>query len=88
VFEHVLESSRLPLPVPRPFMAVGVRVGSRRGCLARSSLGGDVFHCGLLIYSWCILGGEVVGAREGSGGDYLVGSAFHRGQTFLNGGLS
>jgi hypothetical protein len=59
-----------------------------RGCLAMSLLGGDVFLCGLLVCSWCILGGEVVDAREGSGGDYLVGSAFLGGQTFPNGGLS
>jgi hypothetical protein len=58
-----------------------------RGCLARSLLGGDVFLYGLLVCSWCILGGEVVNAREGSKGDYLVGTAFLGGQTFRNGRL-
>jgi hypothetical protein len=56
-----------------------------RGYLARSLLGADIFLCSLLVYSWCILGGEVVVAREGFGGDYLVGMAFLGGQTFLNG---
>jgi hypothetical protein len=37
------------------------------GCLARSLLGGDVFLYDLLICPWCILDGEVVDAREGSG---------------------
>jgi hypothetical protein len=55
------------------------------GCLARSLLGGDVFLCGLLVCPWCILGGEVVDAREGFGGDYLVGSAFLGDQTSSNG---
>jgi hypothetical protein len=58
-----------------------------RGCLARSFLGGDVLLCGPLICSWCILGGEVVNALEGSRDEYLVGLAFLGGQTFLNGRL-
>jgi hypothetical protein len=41
-----------------------------------SLLGGDVFLHSLLVCSWYILGDEVVDAQEGSGGDYLVGSAF------------
>jgi hypothetical protein len=51
----------------------------------RSLLGGGVFLCGLLICSWCILGGEMVDAREDSKGDYLVGPAFIGGLTFPNG---
>jgi hypothetical protein len=48
-------------------------------------LGGDIFLCGLLIYSWYILGDEVVDAQEGFGGDYILGLAFLGGQTFPNG---
>jgi hypothetical protein len=56
-----------------------------RGCLARSLLGDDVFLCGLLVCSWCILGGEVVDAQEGSRGDYLMGPTFLGGQNYTNG---
>jgi hypothetical protein len=53
VFGSVLESSRLPLSISRVLHVSevnGTRVDSRRGCLARSLLGDDVF-CDLLIYS-------------------------------------
>jgi hypothetical protein len=49
VFELVLESCRLPLSVPwalHDSEVNGPRVGSRRGCLARSLLGDDVFPRG------------------------------------------
>jgi hypothetical protein len=70
VFRPMLESSRLPPSVPRALHCSGVdgaRVGSWGGCLGRYLLGGDVFLYSILICFWCILGGEVVDAREGSG---------------------
>jgi hypothetical protein len=51
VFGPILESSRLPLTVSRALHDSGVngaRVGSWRGCLARSLLGGDVFSHGVM----------------------------------------
>jgi hypothetical protein len=58
VFGPVLEAFGLPLTVSRALHGSG----SMRGCLAGSLLSGDVFLCGLLVCSWCILGGEVVNA--------------------------
>jgi hypothetical protein len=49
VFMPILESSRLPLSVPWAIHGsevTGARVGSWRGCLARSLLGDDVFPRG------------------------------------------
>jgi hypothetical protein len=46
VFRPILESSRLPLTLPRSLHGSGedsARVDSWRGCLARSLLGGNVF---------------------------------------------
>jgi hypothetical protein len=54
VFGLVSEFSRLPLSVPWALHCNevnGARVGSWRGCLTRSFLGGDIFSCGLLIKS-------------------------------------
>jgi hypothetical protein len=54
VFEPISESFRLPLSVPWALHGSevnGAWVGSWRGCLAKSLLGGDVFSCGLLVYS-------------------------------------
>jgi hypothetical protein len=51
VFGPVLECSRLPLTIPRALHSSGVdgaRVGSWRGFLARSLLGGDVFPRGAM----------------------------------------
>jgi hypothetical protein len=47
----VLESSRLPPTIPQALHGSGVdgaRVGSWKGCLARSLLGGDVFPRGVM----------------------------------------
>jgi hypothetical protein len=46
VFRPILESSRLPLTVPWALHGSGengARVGSWRGCLVRSLLGGNIF---------------------------------------------
>jgi hypothetical protein len=54
VFGPVLESSRLPLTVPQALHDSGedgARVGSRRGCLVRSLLDGDVFPCGAMRWT-------------------------------------
>jgi hypothetical protein len=51
VFEHVLESSRLPLTIPQALHDSGVdgaQVGFWRRCLAKSLLGGDVFPHGAM----------------------------------------
>jgi hypothetical protein len=48
VFGPIMGSSKLPLTIPRALHGSGVNgawVGSWRGCLARSLLGGDVFPC-------------------------------------------
>jgi hypothetical protein len=49
VFRSILESSKLPLSVPQALHGCEVnddRVGSWRGCLARSLLGDNVFPHG------------------------------------------
>jgi hypothetical protein len=49
VFGPIIESSRLPLPIPRALHGSevnGARVILRRGCLARSLLGDNVFPRG------------------------------------------
>jgi hypothetical protein len=49
VFRHVLVSSRLPLSIPGDLHGSevnGARVGSWRGCLARSLLGDNVLPHG------------------------------------------
>jgi hypothetical protein len=53
VFGLVLNSSRLPLSVPRTLHGSevnGARVSSWRGCLARSLLGDDVFPRGVVYW--------------------------------------
>jgi hypothetical protein len=53
VFGTILESSRLPLAIPWALHGSevnGAQVGSWRGCLGRSLLGGDVFPQGVM--SW------------------------------------
>jgi hypothetical protein len=85
VFRLVLKSSMLPLIILQALNRSGengARVGSWRDWLVWSLLGGD---CGLLICFLYILGDEVVDAREGFGGDYLLGLACLGGQTFPNG---
>jgi hypothetical protein len=51
VFEPILQSSRLPLTVPRALHGSGgngAQVGSWRGCLVRSLLGDIIFPCGVM----------------------------------------
>jgi hypothetical protein len=54
VFGPILESSRLPLPVSQALHGSevdGARVGSWRGCLARSLFGGDIFPRGVMRWT-------------------------------------
>jgi hypothetical protein len=54
MFGPILESSRLPLTVPQVLHGSGVDgawVGSSRGCLAKSLLGGDIFPHGVMRWT-------------------------------------
>jgi hypothetical protein len=54
VFGPILESSSLPLSIPRALNGSEVKgswVGWRRVCVAKSLLGGDVVFNDILIYS-------------------------------------
>jgi hypothetical protein len=84
-FRHVQESSRPPSVGIGSLLGgrgIGSRVGSWRGCLTWSFLGGDVFLLSLLAHSGVVTEAGWLGPREGSVCGFLMGPAFLGGQAF------
>jgi hypothetical protein len=68
VFGPILKSSKPPSVCIESLLdgrGVGSRVGSWRGCLMRSFLGGDIFLLSLLAHSGAVLMARELGPREG-----------------------
>jgi hypothetical protein len=77
VFRPILESSRLPLPIPWALYGSevkGAQVGSQRGCIAHDAWWQCLLRPSHLLQS--ALGNAVVDAREGSWSDCLMGPVF------------
>jgi hypothetical protein len=85
MFKRVLESSRPPSVCIGSLLGgrgIGSRVGSWRGFLTWSFLGGDVFLLSLLTHSGVVPTMGQPSPREGSVCGFLVRLAFLGGQAF------
>jgi hypothetical protein len=85
VFGPVLESSRPPSACIESLLSgrgVVSRVGSWRGCLTWSFLGGDVVLFSLRTHSGVVPTARQLGPQEGFVGGFLVGPTFLGGEAF------